>query len=49
MAKKVVKTTKTVGGSNQFMVRMPSGMRSALADAAEGSGRSMNAEIRCQT
>jgi hypothetical protein len=45
MAKKVVKTTKAGRGSDQFMVRMPPGMRSALADAAEGSGRSMNAEI----
>ena len=27
------------------MVRMPPGMRSALSDAAERSGRSMNAEI----
>jgi hypothetical protein len=45
MAKKVVKTTKAGRGSDQFMVRMPPGMRSTLADAAEGNGRSMNAEI----
>jgi hypothetical protein len=45
MAKKGVKATKAGRGSDQFMVRMPPGMRSALADAAERSGRSMNAEI----
>jgi hypothetical protein len=45
MAKKVVKTTKAGRGSDQFMVRMPPGMRSALAAEAERSGRSMNAEI----
>jgi hypothetical protein len=45
MAKKVVKTTKAGRGSDQFMVRMPPGMRSALSEEAERSGRSMNAEI----
>jgi hypothetical protein len=45
MAKKVVKTTKVGRGSDQFMVRMPPGMRSALSQEAERSGRSMNAEI----
>ena len=45
MAKKVVKTTKVGRGSDQFMVRMPPGMRSALSAEAEKSGRSMNAEI----
>ena len=45
MAKKIVRATKAGRGSDQFMVRMPPGMRSALADAAERSGRSTNAEI----
>ena len=45
MTKKVVKTSKVGRGSDQFMVRMPAGMRSALAEEAERSGRSMNAEI----
>ena len=45
MAKKVAKTTKVGRGSDQFMVRMPPGMRSALSEEAERSGRSMNAEI----
>ena len=45
MAKKVVKTTKVGRGSDQFMVRMPPGMRDALAAEADRSGRSMNAEI----
>jgi hypothetical protein len=45
MAKKVVKTTKAGRGSDQFMVRMPPGMRSALSAEAERNGRSMNAEI----
>jgi Arc-like DNA binding dprotein len=45
MAKKVVKAAKTGRGSDQFMVRMPPGMRSALSEEAERSGRSMNAEI----
>jgi hypothetical protein len=45
MAKKAIKTTKPGRGSDQFMVRMPPGMRSALSKEAERSGRSMNAEI----
>src|SRR6478609_7776358 len=45
MAKKAVKTTKVGRGSDQFMVRMPPGMRSTLSENAERSGRSMNAEI----
>ena len=43
--KKVVKAAKAGRGSDQFMVRMPPGMRSALSEEAERSGRSMNAEI----
>jgi hypothetical protein len=43
--KKVVKSAKPGRGSDQFMVRMPPGMRSALSKEAESSGRSMNAEI----
>jgi hypothetical protein len=45
MGKKVVKATKAGRGSDQFMVRMPPGMRSALSAEAERNGRSMNAEI----
>jgi hypothetical protein len=45
MAKKGVKATKAGRGSDQFMVRMPPGMRSALAEEAARNGRSMNAEI----
>lgn len=32
-------------GSDQFVVRFPPGMRELVREAAEGSGRSMNAEI----
>ncbi|RVM15121.1 Arc family DNA-binding protein [Sinorhizobium meliloti] len=32
-------------GADQFMVRLPEGMRDRIAKAAERSGRSMNAEI----
>lgn len=32
-------------GSDQFIVRFPPGMRDTIAAAAEGNGRSMNAEI----
>lgn len=32
-------------GSDQFMVRFPEGMRTALAERAEAMGRSMNAEV----
>jgi plasmid stability protein len=39
-------TTKRAGrDSDQFMVRLPDGMRKQLARAAERNGRSMNAEI----
>lgn len=31
--------------TEQFMVRLPKGMRARIADAAEASGRSMNAEV----
>ncbi|MBN8976159.1 MAG: Arc family DNA-binding protein [Rhizobiales bacterium] len=45
MAKKAAKTTKTGRGSDQFVLRLPPGMRDAIAHEAENSGRSMNAEI----
>lgn len=32
-------------GSDQFMVRLPEGMRDRIAEAARANGRSMNAEI----
>ena len=32
-------------GSDQFMLRLPDGMRDRIKTAAEKSGRSMNAEI----
>jgi hypothetical protein len=32
-------------GSDQFMVRMPDGMRQQIANEAEKAGRSMNAQI----
>jgi hypothetical protein len=32
-------------GSDQFMVRLPDGMRDTIAKMAERNGRSMNAEI----
>jgi hypothetical protein len=44
MAKK--STRKGPGrGSDQFIVRLPDGMRDFIAEMAERSGRSMNAEI----
>jgi plasmid stability protein len=44
MAKKT--TIKRAGrDSDQFMVRLPDGMRKRLAVVAERNGRSMNAEI----
>jgi Arc-like DNA binding domain len=44
MAKKV--RSKRVGrGSDQFMLRLPDGMRAHLADMAARQGRSMNAVI----
>lgn len=32
-------------GSDQFVVRLPPGMRDKIAEVAERNGRSMNAEI----
>ena len=32
-------------GADQFMVRMPDGMREQISRVAEQSGRSMNSEI----
>lgn len=32
-------------GADQFMVRMPDGMRQRLSERAADSGRSMNAEL----
>jgi len=44
MAKK--STTKRPGrGSDQFIVRLPDGMRDFIAEMAQRQGRSMNAEI----
>lgn len=44
MARKV--TQKRLGqGSDQFMVRLPEGMRDEIAKQAQQNGRSMNAEI----
>lgn len=44
MAKKT--TVKRAGrDSDQFMVRLPDGMRKQLAEVAERNGRSMNAEV----
>jgi predicted HicB family RNase H-like nuclease len=48
MAKKAKKrpASKRVSrGSEQFMLRLPDGMRQRIADFAEAFGRSMNAEI----
>jgi hypothetical protein len=45
MGKKVVKTSKAGRGSDQFLVRMPPGLRSTLSEEADRNGRSMNAEI----
>jgi len=44
----MVKTTKQMRpgrGSDQFIVRLPSGMRADIGQEAQRSGRSMNAEI----
>jgi plasmid stability protein len=46
----MVKKTKTISkktgpGSEQFQLRLPDGMRKALAELAARNGRSMNAEI----
>jgi len=47
MAKKAKKLApKRVGrGSDQFILRLPDGMRQRIAEFAEAFGRSMNAEI----
>lgn len=45
MTKKVVKTQKVGRGSDQFVVRLPPGMRDEIAREADKKGRSMNAEI----
>ena len=45
MTKKVAKTQKVGRGSDQFVVRLPPGMRNTIAREAEKNGRSMNAEI----
>jgi hypothetical protein len=43
MAKKVAKPPGR--GSDQFVLRMPDGMRDKIALAAKARGRSMNAEL----
>jgi hypothetical protein len=45
MTKKAAKTTKAGRGSDQFVLRLPPGMREAIAHAAETNSRSMNSEI----
>jgi plasmid stability protein len=51
MAKKMAKKAKISGetrpgrGSDQFMVRLPAGMRTRIADMAARHGKSMNAEV----
>jgi hypothetical protein len=45
MTKKAVKTTKAGRGSDQFVLRLPPGMRAAIAREAARSNRSMNAEL----
>jgi plasmid stability protein len=44
MAKKAI-SIKTGRGSDQFMVRLPEGMRDFIAQLAAMHGRSMNGEI----
>jgi len=39
------KRTKVGRGADQFVVRLPEGMRDKIAAAAEARGRSMNSEI----
>jgi len=39
------KTQYPSRGADQFNVRMPSGLRSRIEEAAKANGRSMNAEI----
>lgn len=43
MSKKAVRSTGR--GSDQFVLRLPEGMRDQIAAAAEQSGKSMNAVI----
>lgn len=46
MAKKAASTPKKINReSDKFMLRLPPGMRDAIAQEAEENGRSMNAEI----
>ena len=45
MVKKIAKPQKAGRGSDQFVARLPPGMRDAIAHEAENNGRSMNAEI----
>jgi hypothetical protein len=45
MAKKAPAPKKTNRESDKFMLRLPPGMRNAIAREAERAGRSMNAEI----
>jgi hypothetical protein len=46
MAKVKLSNSNRAGrGSDQFMVRLPDGMRDFIAEMAEKNGRSMNAEI----
>lgn len=43
---KARKIEKKAGrGSDQYMIRLPDGMRDAIAKRADGNDRSMNAEI----
>jgi hypothetical protein len=44
-AKRVAALSRVGRGSDQFIVRLPEGMREYLSEVAERSGRSMNAEI----
>jgi plasmid stability protein len=43
--KKTASKTRPGRGSDQFIVRLPPGMRDTLADLAAEHGRSMNAEV----
>ncbi|MBV8920279.1 Arc family DNA-binding protein [Bradyrhizobium sp.] len=43
--KKTGSKTRPGRGSDQFIVRLPNGMRDVIAKMAEHNGRSMNAEI----
>ena len=44
MAKKSVKKI-AAAGADQYMLRLPAGMRDAVAQLADGNGRSINTEI----